>query len=334
MVDDYQHTPKLKFYLSIPVVILATISAYTTALGMASIFINLQTFQRYAVSGGFAVSISLLMVFIIMNLIGRQDKKFLYMMLITYLSVASISLFFNFNSIYGFMTKSSRASHELRLVITYTEELYANAIAAVEKLHSVDTLLEDLNKKRSEMETEEKHYRRPGRGPIYHELKSQYNLLNARLSTARLLVEKDSAVFKKEYANVLANADILQDGSSYERIKKAIEASVISYDIMYHKYSSLFGHKRTYRVENIKKYIDGGESTASSLETLNEVLFEYDTMDKWRRNAVILSLFIGFILDFPIFLVVFVINYRSANKANATRLYTISSKDNNDFINF
>ena len=168
--------------LIIAIIIVNLISMYTTYRGIYLIWHSSieSLIASYFVSIGLAVSLGLAMISLTLK-IKESSKIFGYCS--AYISVALISMLFNFNSLYSVMSSKYLQKNEYMNLQALLVKVTSESKGFLSKYYNIEKIELQMNQAKSLMEFEKDRPDEPGRGPRYTEHFRQYKRLEYNLKS-------------------------------------------------------------------------------------------------------------------------------------------------------
>lgn len=281
-----------EYLLNLAVVIMGTISCYTTAVGVAPMLGN--KFFAYFI----AVALSLFMIVIALNLPKAETRAKRIGSIFAYSLVALFSILLNFNAIYGISNANTLLYSEINAKRDSLVSLSSTAIRDIKIKFEVDSWQKKVDAAYQEMELEKLTPGEKGCGPrcraIYREkvLPSEGNLDAAKREAQKHIpaVEQLLASIHPEPINTVIKSNdpkAIDEGIEdiikvYQNIARQVEP------ITDKRYGSLV-------------YEERGIGNLS--HTVNTI-FSFRKKGGEEKAAIFVSLLISFIIDFLILFVI------------------------------
>lgn len=318
---------KLNNFLVAAVVIFASLSAYTTMIGIKLIWEDTAFLEKYFFSALFAIGCSVMMIYLTLRLPHLISRKQGWYNLSGYLLIASISIFFNFNAIYHNFSKQSNIIEELRLIQNKVQNLFSHCEDQFRINYNIDKLISKVDSLEAEAQTEEFHNLRPGRGPIHQKIKQNLNLAKAELQSGNLELESVLTPLKTEKLKTDSLSLLAINHKNEKELTEAFEKNSKLYNTIY---SELEAHsvnipKKFERSANIS--IERTRSPEQSLKTIVNLFFNFDNLPSWQKYAVIISIILGIALDLPIYLALFLIYMSNSTSGEVEKEKTIRTEE-------
>lgn len=287
------------------IIIFSALSAYTTKDGFALVWGEDHFVVRELLAWGIAVGTSLFMIYLSVQVVKFAAQGKFFRLIFGYLFVASLSMFFNFNAIYGRQAKSFAFTEEALRLRESLMNLKAGSIAELEKTYKIYELQRAIDSLSAEMEIERTHNLRPGLGTIHQKLKQEKAIKESALASA----SKEVVPIKENIESVmrisLNRLDEAIKSGDEKLLSSALDDGKKSFDDVYAeikaKISSYIVDKPILEAYKIDR------PDYSLFTVIN--LFEKDKINDEERARINLSIFISVALDFPIFFSLAVLNW-------------------------
>lgn len=303
---------KHEILLYFSVIILAILSAYTTAEGFSLIWVSDYAYVSL-ISWAFALAISSFLVYgsLRLHFYFRQGKAI--GIITAYVMFATLSLFFNFNAIYGkFITKDILDDQVKSARINLTS-LYERAINEADNKFELSFWTKKVDSLDKKAIAESKNVLRPGKDWRYQGLIDKKTDAMANLDESKRQYE----IFKDKIYLI------------YDKTISLIDSSLVNKDEEFYRYAvykSIEGYNNIGSIakQNLKEFIFNkiiyNENTGEPDFALNTLL-SFITLDpelsKKENTKIFLALFISFLLDFPIFFALVIIHWPKYKKSSS-----------------
>lgn len=216
-------------WMYVGVFVFTVLSGYTTMLGVSMVIPFETALAQNVVSFLFAFAAGLMMIGISF-LLKFEKTPWRKTAVSVYFILLCISVFFNFNALYGVMEKRiglGDEAMELRTELVNFRGVVELAVSQKYGLKDIQKQVDDLAAK---MSLERKHYARPGEGPRYHQLKQQHDeVVSMKLEYAQASVD----AFNKSIDKMVQPAiDALEKAMKEENnagYQEAIQGGVKTY---------------------------------------------------------------------------------------------------------
>ncbi|WP_367391325.1 hypothetical protein [Lewinella sp. LCG006] len=281
-----------EYLLSLAVVIMGTISCYTTAVGVAPMLGN--KFFAYFI----AVALSLFMIVIALNLPAAETKSRKRGIIAAYAVVALFSILLNFNAIYGISNADTLLYDEINEKRDALVTLSSTAIKDINDKYQVDEWQRQVDDATEQMELEKLTPGEEGCGPkcraIYRNklLPAEGKLTAAKREAARH-IPKVQNLLSSIYPDQI-NAIIESDNP--RKIDGGIETIIQVYQNIAREIEPITG--KTYPT---LVYKDRG---IGNLSHTVSTIFSFSERNAQGKAAIFISLLISFIIDFLILFVI------------------------------
>ena len=320
---------KKSFILIIAVLIFAALSAYTTAIGVSNIWQDVGSLEKNLFSWGFAIATSCIMVYLILQLPGLILKGKGWLVFISYMIIALISIFFNFNAFLGSLNKTSIMAEEVRVLQSKTNDLTRFTETKIRERLKIQELQSEVDKLKAAADSEEYHNLRPGKGPRHQKIKEKLNLAKKKLETAISQMNKNSQEISKINSDINNSAKEALEKDEKEDYVNKIEHIKMQYNILLAAASRFLTSesKKMYQLSEFAT--ERLDSPEQSLKSLFNLILNYQNLKGWQRYSIFLALFLALVLDLPIFLALFVLHMGRRGKSYINIPDGIEEKEEN-----
>lgn len=292
---DFGKTENL---LKVSAFILACISAFTTAEGFELLMKELPAF----ISWSFAIAVSIALIYCSLELANAFKKGTQAGIIIIFVLFASLSVFFNFNSIFGRFTRDDKITDESKEIYNKILHIQQKSLTTLDSVYGYTKAKNIYTGLKDSLGFEQIRKDRPGQGKKYYDI---FNRLPKAKSDSTSAAEKYLPLEKRIKA--LAEASTKSVSSDRQTItlqslSKAVEgynqictitkAEVSNFNCTQEKMKGVSGQP-DYALIALTKWISF-DSSLSAKET----------------SSISLSLFISFLLDFPVFIALVLLNWR------------------------
>jgi hypothetical protein len=298
--EELKKTDNLLYF---SVFILAIISAYTTAEGFMLVW-NTTNFIGMIIAWAFAIAVSSFLVFASLKVSEylRQGKA--AALIFTFFLFAMISMFFNFNSIYGkFVTKDIYID-ELKQIKVKLAGLEVNGLNAVDEFYGFSKYEKKVDSLGKKADAENTNVLRPGKWVRYQGFVDQKTDASAQFAQAKEKYTEVKNKFSSELTKLNAKID-----STILLVKEKDYAIVL--DESFGKYNEL-----GMIVKNINPKYDFKPATRTSnagkpdfaLQSLVKFFSGDETLTSKERVSIVLASLLSFLLDFPLFIALVILH--------------------------
>jgi len=310
--ENLKKTDSLLYF---SVFILAIISAYTTAEGFMLVW-NTTGFIGTIIAWAFAIAVSSFLVYASLKVAEylRQGKA--AALIVTFFLFAMISMFFNFNSIYGkFITKDIFID-ELKQIKVKLAGLEVNGLNAVDEFYGYSKYERKVDSLSKKAEAEDKNVLRPGKWVRYQafvdqktdaaaqfaQAKEKYDAVKTKFSAAliKLNAKIDSTILlakEKNYSVVLDEAF-----GTYNELGMIVKNINPKYNFTLASRTSNAG-KPDFALQSLVKFFSADESLSSK-----------------EKVSIVLASILSFLLDFPLFIALILL-HMPRKKKNANDIF-------------
>jgi hypothetical protein len=301
----------LPIILLTAVLIFSVMSAYTTQKGFSLIWDDSGSMEQFFMSWGIAIASSLLLIWLTLQIARRSHNRF--KIALSYLIVASISIFFNFNTFYSKQTKTGYTQNDIRAIIEEINNIKAGGYRKVEEKKR--KLQEEVDSLRALVQAEEEHVLRPGKGPIYQKKRERYLIKKMIKET----YDKEMEVFRSKVEDMsqksIKNLSMALEKNRTGPMNSALEKGLIEMNNIESSIKSFvpdYSYKK--KVEIISNKSDTPRYSLFIIYNAIKYLFGMkNELSKEKVPAVVLAVFLSLILDLPIFLILFFMFHSSTD---------------------
>jgi len=344
---DHEHEDKLK----IAIYILSLLSTYTTLLGIADIWEQVSFLERYTFALLFSVAISIIMIYLIFQITKTKTQGLLIAFSISYILIALISFFFNFYAFVNYMNKNTILSDEVKKIRNISNELVIYIEKILDKNFEINKLQTRVDKLTADALSEVTNNLNPGPGPKHQKIKEKLNFSKEKLKTANNKKSQILSKVQKHKDSISKEAfDALKANQKNKYLEKLIRIQ--------NDYSQLLSIAKQFSINNdlsknnaLNKFnvcfsqIERGRTPSDNVKSIVDLFFDREKIPEWQRYSIYLSLFLAFILDFPIFFSIVVFSTVNVSQKHdntitkdlALTKATVTLKkpdDSSSFINF
>jgi len=295
---------KVIYLLNFAVIILALLSTFTTAKGFSIIWNDKTTFG-VLLSWLFAFAVSAILVYcsLTINKYFKESKS--AGLISTYVLFAFLSLFFNYNAIYGNFTATTIIYQESKVMQDYINIIQTKSTNSLDSFFYYSNNCKKLDSLRRELKREEEDIMKPGRKVLWQKINSQIPGAEAdsSLSAKKFMPYKNQidsiANYTLKYINVPQDSVLL----------KHIELAYDNYNKIGNITKAIIPN---YNFESMR-FKGKSDEPDYALNSLGKLFTSDNTLTSKDKYAIYLSLFIGFLLDFPLFFALVVLNWKTTS---------------------
>jgi len=311
--------------LIVAIIIVNFISMYTTYRGIYLIWYssNESPMATYFVSIGLAVALGLAMISLTLKI---KDSPKILKYCIAYITVALMSMLFNFNSLYSVMSSKYLQKNECMNLQALLTKVTSESKAFISKYYNLEKIEYQLNQAKSLMEFERDRPDEPGKGPRYTKYFQQFKKLEYNLKSKNKLYDnavKWLADIEQEFSTITNDSDYYKLFHSSEKLKSIIKTVI---DKMKGKYNYTINLNN----ETLKSLQSVGEKTDlwySFYTIIDEIKNALN--GQWRSPAFmkfLLAAFFSIMIDMFMFIVVLFSRKQFPKNSDYTK--TIKKKKN------
>ena len=298
--ESFKKTENLLYF---SVFILAIISAYTTAEGFMLVW-NTGGFIGSIIAWAFALAVSAFIVFASLKVSEYLKYGKAAGLIFTFVLFALISMFFNFNSIYGkFITKDIYID-ELKQIKIKLAGIEVNGLNAVDEFYGFSKYEKKADSLGKKAEAEEKNVLRPGKWVRYQALVDQKTDATAQLAQAKEKFNVIKTRFNAELPKLYGKID-----STILFAKEKDYAVVL--DEAFGKYNELGMVVKNinpkYDFKPVNRTSNAGKPDFA-LQSLVKLLSGDETLTSKEKVSIGLSMLLSFLLDFPLFIAIVILH--------------------------
>ena len=292
--DTNEPEQKQSALFNLAIIIMGTVSCYTTAMGLEPMLGN----RVFSIA--VAAALSLIMIAIALQLPKAFQENRQAGMILSYVFVASFSVLLNYNFIFGKFSSEKILYKELEDHKIALAALIQKGETAVKKHYQLETLATDAKEKRTIANEEFQNNVNPGKG-IIHRKKDQ----SARIAENNLKANQESYLtfikpLTQDADSVLSATALALNESNRETYNQAIPIVTTAYNKIGSKLSSLlpeFAYQQR-RFEN---------------RDIGQLSHSLGSIFSYRKNggdafAVIVALILAILIDFIVLFAIIVIN--------------------------
>jgi len=313
MVAQLDKIKDAETLLKIAAVILAGISAYTTEEGFRLIW-NQDGTTSIIIAIAFACAVSSVLVFCCLKVqqYFREGKG--WMLVSVFSFFALLSMFFNFNSIYGNFINDDLLVEEAKDIKGKLDEIRIKSLTTIDEFYQYTKLKTELKELKLLAEREAKDKYRPGKGPLWREIDLQIPPKQAKFES----VEKNYNIQKDKVETIYYNSLQLLNFES----KKVINQLSIQKAMENHNEIGILTNALVngFQFERLK-FVNNVGKPDFALIALYHFLFSTpnsktsdEVLTNKEKSSIIISLFISFLLDFPVFIILVILNWKVKRK--------------------
>lgn len=277
---------------NLAVVIMGTISCYTTAVGVEPMLgIKLFAF-------GLAVALSLFMIAIALSFPKAKQEGRIFGVIFAYSIVAIFSVILNFNAIYGLFNKQNVLYDEINDKREALVALKRNAIDDINTKFEVNKWKGEVEAVKEKLLHEDKTPGDKGKGPRYKQIyRDELRPAEAKLKE----VETNAAPYTKRVNqkitdDYIAQIDaVIQDGNP-KKIKTQIEKMVATYQDVSKDIGPV-------TAQNYGSISFENKNVGNLIHAVKKIIGFFDENTE-SKAAIFISLLISFIIDFLILFVI------------------------------
>ena len=281
---------------------LACASAYTTANGIELMLAGSGGALSSVVSWAIALGLSGLMFYLSALTIGATVVQ-LRRVVVAYLVVASVSMFFNFNLMYGAQLRQQGSGVEVRELRSELSRAHAAGLKSLGERLDLPALEQEVKRLEGELISEEEHATNPGKGPKYQAIREELERRQADLQVATERYSKIQESVQKHYEQGVAYVDsalghLGTDGGA-EDIRKA-ENAYSDMVAVIQANDSQFQAKASFATQSLLTDKPGG--TVASVWRFVFVSDSPERKSDGTGGAILVSLGVSALLDIPAFI--------------------------------
>lgn len=280
------------------IIVLGTISAITTAEGFKMIWIDGGPF-RNIIAYAFAMSVSAILVYCSLTITEYFEKGKALGLIAAFTLFALLSLFFNFNAIYGIFMKEDITLSEIKRVRTEIASIRVQTIEKIDKEFKYSYWLKQVDSLSRKADAEEINVLRPGRSVIYQGIIDKKIDAMAESEASRKKFTYYRNIIDSLAQLSLATLDSAQISNNEAFQTKALHDGVLMYNEIVAFGASLVPE---YEAIYLRAQDDIGKPDFALRTLFRSISFD-SSLTSNELSSIGLAAFISFLLDFPIFLI-------------------------------
>jgi hypothetical protein len=299
----------LNYLLKGAIIIIGILSFATTGSGLSLIFAVDNNIIGLVMAWAFALAITSIIVFVSWTLPEQFKNGKVFSFISLYIFFASISFFFSFNSVYSLFQKENLRSKDLNEMMNIMTKTKEKSLFILDSVTGYSKAIKKVERLKKRLDDEEENRTRPGRGGIWNSIYD--SLTEAKADTTnkgkeyRILVNKITSIYNKSQKDI--NKILLStDYTDYKRI--------MDESINYYKEIVIITQNQ---FPSFKEDVLPSMNKDKPDYALN-VLYDFLTFSsKEQTLATFLALFISFLLEFPLFFFLVILNWPKPRKKRA-----------------
>lgn len=304
--NSFEKTPekapekKQSALFNLAIIIMGTVSCYTTAMGLAPM-LGSQVF-----SIAVAAALSLVMVAIALQLPKAYQENRQVSMILSYVFVASFSVLLNYNFIFGKFSSEKILYKELAAHKDALSDLIQRGETAAKSHYQLESLAIDAKEKRTIANEEYQNNVKPGKGKIHRQKDQIARLAENKLKTSQANYESFIGPINADIDSVLTNTNAALGQSNWESYSKTIPLVTAAYNKFGSKLGSQFSEFKF-------------ESRRFENRDIGQLSHSLGSMFSAKKNggdpfAVVVALVLAILIDFIILFAIIVLNRPAASE--------------------
>lgn len=287
------------------------ISGMTNKIGADLIWGGDDATTKGIFSWGIAISLTLLL-FYISALIPHFTKEGKgYRLIFGYTIISLLSVFFNFQAIHSRLTTGKTLESTSKSIRDQLSKLSFDGEQSLRATYSIDNLKEKTDSLLGEKEAEKRHVERPGEGWRFADWDRQFKIDSLKLATKINEFEIKNKSIKERIDNAISGLDTALIKSTEGGQRIAIDKAKESYNSIVSEIKSI---DTTFKQDYISNKSETLDKPDQVLQVLLNFFVDKDKFSKDQQASIYLSLFLSFLLDFPIFFILVILNWPSKSK--------------------
>lgn len=310
-----------RYLLLFAAFVLGVISIYFTGEGF-KIILGVEKVSDIIIAWGFAMAIGAILIYCSLNIGNYVNNNNYIPLIVVFTLFALLSLFFNFNSIYGKFTSDDLLIQNVDRLKSKIQVTRTTTQNAFDTLFQVSYYAQKLDSLQKELKREEKDRERPGRGIIYRSISLQIPPIEAEYNARKTKLKESLTPIRK----LLNASEKYLDEQNKEIYKDNFLSAIQKYNESIAIANSLIPSLqfKNFTFEEDSKRPD------YALQLLIRFITFDDTLKNSELSYILLSLFIGFLIDFPVFIAFFILDL-SKNSKNKTPKNIFRENNANSF---
>jgi len=308
--------------LLVSIIIFGCVSALMTYQGIMRLFGGAEEQGVQVIAVALAVAFSLVMIYASLEISSSERTKSFRILILTHVTFASFSLFFNFNA---FIAYNFRDSQQSKLIGNYKISIHKIIFQgrnAADAYYQLDKKKREVVSLEFAAKNEKNYFNRKGEGPKYQEIQN-------RLSKAKSSL-KSATNEHKEYISAI--------NSKNSQIEKALN-NYITRQITFQTLQTTIRVLHAEIGDLVKKifprYVYAPlrkQAIAEDPKFSVNLILSFLTFDphlSWDdKIAITISLFISIVLDFPLFFIIVFLHRPTSHSSNNLPGNMLNSRNN------
>lgn len=287
---------------NLAIIIMGTVSCYTTAMGLAPMLGS----QIFSIA--VAAALSLVMIAIALQLPKAYHENRQAGMILSYVFVASFSVLLNYNFIFGKFSSEKILYKELAAHKDALSDLMQRGETAAKSHYQIESLAVDAKEKRTIANEEYQNNVQPGKGKIHRQKDQTARIAENKLKTSQANYETFIAPIHADIDSVLTNTTAALSQSNWEAYSRTIPVVTAAYN--------KFGSK-------LKSQLPAFEFASRRFENrdIGQLSHSLGSMFSAKKNggdpfAVAVALVLAILIDFIILFAIIVLNRPATSERN------------------
>lgn len=299
--NSFEKTPnngapeqKQSALFNLAIIIMGTVSCYTTAMGLAPMLGN----RVFSIA--VAAALSLIMVAIALQLPKAYQENRQAGMILSYVFVASFSVLLNYNFIFGKFSSEKILYKELEAHKDALLGLIQEGETAAKSHYQLEALSIDAKEKRTIADEEYQNNVNPGKGKIHREKDQLARVAENKLKTGQENYAAFMNPLKMDMDSILTNTTAALEQSNWESYSKTIPLVTAAHNKIGTKLTSQLP-EFTYEARRFEN------------RDIGQLSHSLGSMFSAKKNggdpfAVIVALVLAILIDFIILFAIIVLN--------------------------
>lgn len=298
--------------VSIVVIIFASLSAYTTKIGFNLLWGGDDPTNKIIIPWAVAIGLSLFMVVLTSIIPLAIKNKKIPLLILVYSIIALGSMFFNFQGFFGRQTHNISLIEDAKSARVILTSINNKSDLELLNYYKLNKIQQEQDSFYARMQEEVDHGYQPGKGERYQGWQSKYLRTKNRLKTNKGNYSKDSLFIASNASEGIDRLNSALNSMIQVDLQLSISNAEIKQSMIVEKIKTL---NNNFNPEIFKSESHRMEDPDYVLSNFLKY-FSGDTLSEADNSRFALSIFFSFILDFPIFFSIVLLNFLGWNKEN------------------
>lgn len=290
-----------------------TISGVTNFDGIFLIWGGDNLYLRYGVAVILAFGITALLFYISSLISDFSSEGKGARLIYGYIIISLFSVFFNFQSFYTRLTKSTILESSSK---DYRDKLLKLKIEAQHeylKYYNVKTLEAIVDSLKGERKAEKEHIQRPGEGTLFAGWNRQFQIDSNKFATANNQYLEKVNIISDKVENTVMQIDVAIKSEKQQDQLNAMDLGKQNFNSITNELKIINPNYKSALIGNNNETYDKPDR---ALKVLIDFLSGNSTLNSEQKSSVYLALFLSFFLDFPLFFTLIALNWKTKPTTN------------------